>query len=64
MIRITKKERYYKDPENEEAVVISTAMKVRGLYEVPVALLILYGGYKVIDYIFNKDKKKKKEETE
>ena len=59
MIRITKKEYLANDPDN----AVITTLNMRGCYEIPISILVLYGGYKLINYIF-KDKKKKKDETE
>lgn len=65
MIRITEKETYSKDPDNDNLMTITKAIRVRGAYEIPIALLALYGGYKLINYIFtDKKKKKSKDETE
>lgn len=65
MIRITEKETYTRPSDDENTILRTKAIRIRGFYEVPAALLALYGGYKLINYIFTDNKKKKsKDETE
>ena len=63
MIRIQGKTTWVPNPKVEGEYIKVRSYKINGLVETGLVLLGVYGGYKLIDYIFSK-KKKDKDETE
>ena len=63
-MRFYGKTTYMPNPKMENSVIKYRTYKITGIAETAAILLGLYGGYRLIDYIFSSKKKENKNEME